>query len=215
MVFSIMDDPSLSVYGHENTDRVRGLSREDALATLALVPSLTQKIFVDHQELFVDLCGRWIVFLQAGKESSLSVLSATARVLPHAPHLIVHLEPILQDRLHGSDPQHPVNAWNYLSSRHRLDPTGLAHDQLQELLLATLRLLNFDNDTFAATISPTTLLPLLSHASRPVRYLSIRILALYLRAADSFQRALLERHLDDQAVQGAWEGKLIDYGFLT
>ena len=189
----------------------------DRLALAALDSRWTEAVFVSYENAFVDLCGRFLASLQSGSVDNLTVLSAMARVLPHAPHLAEFADAVLNQThaLAISSRDRAENPRGALLSSDSFDLTTLPEAKLVELLLATYRLLSFDNAAYAHTVSPSKLPGLLQHASRPVRYLTICILRLYLHAADYFMQTMVQRYLGSQPVEGHWEGKTIDYVFLT
>ena len=188
----------------------------EILSAAALDPANTHIIFARYDHLFVEFCGRWLSSVRAGKSHSLPVLSAVARVLPCARHLVVYLDEIIRTQLPStSDDTHRDVAWKSLSLQPDLDPAALPEHQLVDLLLTAYRLLNFDNAAFAPSIAPSKLMPLLQHSSRPVRYLAICNLRSYLHAADFFMQSMVEKHLGNDSIEGQWEGKMIDFGFLA
>ncbi|KAI9852998.1 MAG: hypothetical protein M1838_002777 [Thelocarpon superellum] len=199
---------------HATSDPAGGGSRQ-ALAAIALDPAWTQIIFLSDPNLFVDYCGHWLSAVRSHELPSLPVLSAIARVLPVAPHLAGYLDAIIHDPSVDSPTDPSNDAWVFLSPRVELDPNTLPDEQLLDLLLTAVRLLTFDNAAYARAISPVKLPWLLSHPSRSVRYLAVRLLRLYLHAADFFMEAMLQKHLGVGAVEGPWDGKTVDYAFLT
>ncbi|KAI9827912.1 MAG: hypothetical protein M1819_006855 [Sarea resinae] len=186
----------------------RGSSREylDALSAAALEPTLTITLFSYYEPLFADICGRWISLPQFTARSG-AVLATFGRILPFAPHLAAYAEALLR-RPEGDQ------LLNALSPDDGQQPM-LSDWQLQDLLLAIFRLLVFDNETFGSKLRPSKLQPLLRHECRPIRYLAVRILSLYLHAADAATKRMLDSYLGDEAVEGEWEGKDVDYGFLS
>ena len=170
----------------------------NTLAALALHPSHTSNIFTYHQSIFVEICGRWLDDPQY-RLQPLATLAALARILPVAPNLAAYAEAIL-----GRLPS--LN----ITSIH-----NSTEDELGLLLLTFHRLLLFDNRTFASYILPATLQILLRHARRYIRYLAIRVLCLYLYAADGAFIQMVRIYLGDDEVPGYWEGIAIDYTFLS
>ena len=87
--------------------------------------------------------------------------------------------------------------------------------QQKDLLLAVFRLVFFDNTTFAKLLKPARLQLLFIHEDRPIRYLAVRLLCLYVHASDAVTQTMVEKYLGHDAISGEWEGKVIDYTFLT
>ena len=170
----------------------------NALAALALLPSHTSDIFAYHEPLFVEVCGIWLDDPQY-RLKPLPILAALTRILPFAPHSAGHAKAIFQ-RL----PSLTITA-----------VSDMVEDELGLLLLVTYRLLVFDNRTFASYVLPATLQILLRHASRYIRYLAIKVLCLYLYAADRAFIQMVKIYLGDDEIPGQWEGIAIDYTFFS
>lgn len=180
----------------------------DTLSTLALDPRYTSIIFITHRDLFVEICSRWMKSLPPdGAEESLAVVAALARILPAAPYLSVYVKELLHLQQFG--------ILQVFKSRRVTALAELPHESLHSLLLALYRLLRFDNESFAAIISPAQLQLLLSHIRQDIRYLTIRIFCLYLHASDLAMEQMLKRFCSEEAIIGEWEDKMIDYAFLT
>ena len=178
----------------------------DALGLAALNPKYTKTIFTYYEPIFTDLCGRWMSHAEVSV-SSLDIVSAFARILPWTPQLAVFVEELVLKRRAG--------VFEYLSSPTGMHLQDLPHQTLHDLFLAVFRLLLFDNHTFAPAIAPLQLQFLLRHEDRCIRYLTIRILCLYLHAADAAMIKMVDQYLGDEAIEGEWEGQKIDYGFLS
>ncbi|KAL8928816.1 MAG: hypothetical protein Q9208_001594 [Pyrenodesmia sp. 3 TL-2023] len=178
----------------------------DTLAGLALQPSYLPAIFSSHQDLSVEICSRW---LEAPEviPNAISTLAAFARLIPVAPYLSPYVARLFQ--LHKSG---PLKA---LVSSNVTDILSFPQDVLGEALLALLRLLLFDNETFAYLVSPAQLQLLLSHTHRPIRYLAVRLLCLYLHASESALQEMMGKYLGEGDILGQWEGKEIDYAFFN
>jgi midasin len=178
----------------------------DALALTALNPRYTRTVFTYYEPIFTELSGRWLSYAEVSV-SSLDIVSAFARILPWAPHLAVFVEELVL--------KHRAGVFQHLSSPTGTQLQDLPHQTLRDLFLAVFRLLLFDNHTFAPAIAPLQLQFLLRHEDRCIRYLTIRILCLYLHAADAAMIRLVDRYLGEEAIEGEWEGQKIDYGFLS
>ncbi|KZF21610.1 midasin [Xylona heveae TC161] len=178
----------------------------DAISAAALDPRLTTTIFTYYEDLFADSCARWVLSTRLPEQFK-SVLSAFARILPFAPHLSVYAEELLRRR--------EGNIFAVFSANSQVDLNALQDADLQDLLLTTFRLLVHDNEIFGKRILPSKLQLLLRHTSRQVRYLAIRVLSLYLHAADAATHSMIQKYLGEDAVEGEWEGRQIDYGFLS
>ncbi|KAL8705370.1 MAG: hypothetical protein Q9201_001526, partial [Fulgogasparrea decipioides] len=178
----------------------------DTLAHLALSPSRAGKIMTTHHFLMVELCSRWL----SGPNPSSDVvdkLAALARILPVAPYLSPYVKKLLQLQKEG-----PLAA---LYFQKLSEVSEISEASLQAILLALCRLLHFDNETFADLVSPARFQLLLSHPSRPIRYLAIRVLCLYLHASDFAMQEIVGKYLGAEAINGQWEDKMIDYTFFS
>ena len=176
----------------------------NALATLALDARWTSTIFTIHEPLFVDLCSRWISTDTASE--AVAVAAALARILPFAPHLASYAEELICRQRAG--------AFHFLCSRNATQLTELSEETLHDLLLALCRLLMFNNETFASVVSPAQLQILLQHPCRSIRYLAIRVLCLYLHAADAALARMVCKYLGEAEIEGRWEDTTIDYTFF-
>lgn len=176
------------------------------LAKLSLDPAYTVQIFVKARSLFVEICGRWLDRLSS-QADAVSTLAALASILPFAPFLSVFINEIF-DRSHNGA----------VAALRSSDPTSLAdtspHD-LRITLLSILRLLYHDNKRFAILVKPSQLQVLLRHSHRPIRYLTVKILCLYLHASDATFTRLRDTYLGSEDINGQWEDKQIDYTFLS
>ena len=176
----------------------------ETLSALALDPAHTTTIIATHEPAFVEICGRW---LAASDTDSLSALAALARVLPSAPHTSAYAKALLKQRRHG--------ALEALASRKGTALQEIPEGQLHTLLLALCRLLMFDDEEFAETITPVQLQVLLRHNNLPIRYLAVRILCLYLHASDVALASMVKSYIGEDEIAGPWEDKIIDYTFFS
>ncbi|KAI4205523.1 MAG: hypothetical protein LQ350_000302 [Teloschistes chrysophthalmus] len=177
----------------------------DALAQLALSPAHTSTIFTTHHTLSVEICSRW---LSSSKFRSMSLdsLAALARILPVA----TYLSPYAERLLHMQEDGHLAR----VRSGRISEIQEIPEDSLQAILLALCRLLRFDNEAFARLVSPAQLQLLLSHTHRPIRYLAVRTLCLYLHASEFAMKEMLGKYLGEGEIRGQWEEKTIDYTFF-
>ncbi|KAL5322228.1 hypothetical protein ACEPPN_010200 [Leptodophora sp. 'Broadleaf-Isolate-01'] len=182
----------------------------DALAVAALKPELTLQLLTRYEDIFVDTSARWIGG-QSGGEQNIGVIGAFARILPLAPHLSTFLGKYMENT---SGPGHERQdariqcLWDM--------GNGLNVLELQRILLATLRLLNFNSNAFSRTISGSNIQHYLKHADRGVRYLAVRIFCQLCSASETKLEAMVEEHVGkSEAVMGDLDGQLVDYGFLS
>ncbi|PKK43818.1 hypothetical protein CI102_14758 [Trichoderma harzianum] len=183
----------------------------DAVSEAALIPSLTERIFVHFEDVFSDICARWI--LNAGNgPRRLLIASAIARILPFAPYLSTFLQ--CSARAGEEAAQGP--------SLHLVLPTldgvalGLDADALLQALLTYWRLFSFDLRTFSSLIPPEYLQSLFAHESRAVRYLAIRIFCQLFHASDFKLESLIETHVGSaNSITADFDGASVDYGFLS
>ena len=182
----------------------------DTLAQTALRPSLTLKLFTHFENIFADTCARWIS-TGAGNDQINATIEAFARILPLARHLSTYLEKLL--RITSPSSQSPLQIplrINHSNSRE------LECLNLQRLLLAVFRLLNLDKEIWGQTLSGSNIQDLLQHANRPIRYLAVRIFCILHSSSDLKLEAMIEAHVGKgEAVMGDYDGRLVDYGFLS
>ncbi|KAG8427097.1 AAA ATPase midasin [Metarhizium acridum] len=184
----------------------------DAVTQAALYPPLTERVFVHFENVFPDICARWI--LNATNESILIRTAASfARLLPFAPYLASFLR--------CTDDVSPITAQP--SSLQLLLPkfdqsslSRLDGESLLESLITAWRLLNFDFRTYSPLASASCMQTLFQHESLPVRYLAIRVFCLLLHASDFKLEALVHEHVGkEEAVTGSLDGASVDFGFLS
>jgi midasin len=180
----------------------------NVLAAAAIRPHLTSVIFASHEDIFPEICARWVSSC-AGSTAS-AVLLAFTRILPFAPYLVSVVDQQLTCRRVEAQKD---AALSFLSSLD-LESSSIPDSQLQSVLLAFFRLLHFDQALFARAISPSRLQLLFNHENRVIRYLSIRLFGLYVRAATALVQDWISRYLGEGEVAGEWEGRLINYLFL-
>ncbi|CAD6568985.1 MAG: hypothetical protein ASARMPRED_002259, partial [Alectoria sarmentosa] len=176
----------------------------ETLSALALDPARTTTIFATHEPAFVEICSRW---LAASDTDSLSALAALARVLPCAPHTSVYAKTLLK--------QTTLGTLAALTSRKGTALQEIPEGLLHTLLLALCRLLIFDNEEFAETVTPVQLQVLLRHDNLSIRYLAIRVLCLYLHASDAALVSMVKSYVGEDEIPGVWEDKIIDYTFFS
>lgn len=171
-----------------------------ALALAALEPRCTEWVFFAHEPLFVDLAARWFQF--DAQIHQFRVIEAFSRILPFAPYLRSFASQYATSQ--------PV-PFSTLAASGEL--TLLDNDDftVRSVLLSLFRLLSFDLETFSFAVSPIQLQSLFRHSDRCIRYLAIRCFCLHMHAADAATDKMLLAHMDDQPVEGKWEGLDIDY----
>ncbi|UNI14165.1 AAA ATPase midasin [Purpureocillium takamizusanense] len=185
----------------------------DAISQAALIPRLTERVFVHFEDVFPDLCARWI--LNAGNDTSrhIRISSAFARILPFAPYLSNFLTSSA-----GEAPavNHPPALRLQLPTLDESTSPSLSTESLLESLVTIWRLLSFDSRTFTSIVSLTYVQSLFVHESRAVRYVAIRIFCQLLHASDLKLENLVDAHVGkDEAVIAALDGRPIDFGFLS
>lgn len=188
----------------------------DALAAAALRPSLTTAILTYYEPLFPDLCARWLLSQKSLGTHPTNILSAFARVLPFAPYLAIFAEKLVsswEQEARADNEAH--TSFPDLSSQYSFDPGGVHTADMLDTLLTLFRLLQFDHSTFARVVSPSMLQSLFQHDSSAIRYLSIRVFCLYLRAADALTLEVVKRYTGNGEIKGDWELRVINYRFLA
>ncbi|TVY40595.1 Midasin [Lachnellula occidentalis] len=179
------------------------------LAQTALQPGLTLRAFTTFESIFADSTARWIDGSNRAIQKN-EVIEGFARILPLAPHLSTYLEKYLENT--SSDTGKPPQTSRIGSMWGQMELSTLNY---QQILLATFRLLNFDKYTFTQTISGARIQSLFTHTDRGVRYLAVRVFSQLCSASDLKLEAMIEEHLGKDAVMGDYDGKLVDYGFLS
>ncbi|OLN93953.1 Midasin 2 [Colletotrichum chlorophyti] len=185
----------------------------DAVADAALIPQLTDRIFIHFENVFPDICARW--FLNPRNQAdNRRVLASLTRILPFAPYLSELLQHVMSEDLQKTPPQGPQKLTLRFPDLSIFTPDQ--HLEILPLLLAAWRLVCFDQRTYGILVSPTHMQTLFTHKSRAVRYLAIRIFSQLLRAADSKLEALISEHVGTkEAILADFDGCEIDYGFLS
>ena len=177
----------------------------DALATLSLKPRWTDRVFAQFEPLFVDFCQRWRLETDIDF-TALEQVAALARILPLAPHLSLYAQDIACQRGLGE--------FSTIRSRNTSALSDLPEPTLCILLVTIARLLEFDNHGFESLVSPAQIQVLLNNDKTYIRYLALKILCLYLHAADAAFNTMYEKFIGTHIPLGPWEGKSIDYRFL-
>ncbi|KAL9073027.1 MAG: hypothetical protein Q9157_004900 [Trypethelium eluteriae] len=187
---------SLEKFSGRAPDLFRELMRKpnllEGITQLALDPQNTDVLLAHFKPIFADVCARW-----RSSPSHWAILGAFGRVLPFVPHLAEHAEIFLQQA--GDLSQKPP------------DFSAIGEIEAREYLLGTFRLILFDNATFGRYVHASTIQGFLSHPSKHVRYLAIRSLCLYVRAADAALENIISKHFGDEPIPGLYEGKQINY----
>lgn len=178
----------------------------NTLARLALQPSNTPAIFAVHRALAVEICGRWLRYPNS-RSSAVEIFGALSRILPAAPYLSPFVKTLSQLQREG-----PLSL---LSTKVVIATSEISSDTLQSVLLALCRLLQFDNGGFAYLVSPAQLQLLICHPHKPVRYLAVKILCLYLHASESVLQEMLGKYVEPGDLTGQWDDKIIDYKFFS
>lgn len=183
----------------------------DAVSQAALSPPLTERIFVHFEQVFPDICARWI--LNPGNEQQrIRIYSALARLLPFAPYLSSFFE----IPSHGQTSLTNSPALRLPPPKLDKDSSPTTEDALLQSLLVAWRLISFDSQNFATLTSPALLQALFHHESKAVRYLAIRVFTQLLHGSDWKLEALIQEHVGKgEAINADFDGRSIDYGFLS
>ena len=177
----------------------------DCLSQLALDPQRTASIYSTHRSLFVDICNRWILNIDA-QFPPLDVVSALSKILPLAPQLAIYVEELVFKQR--------ADVFDTLLSRMALGLSELPDIKILTVLSTMNRLLEFDNNAFATMVSPAQLQVLLHHSRLCIRYLAIRVLCSYLHAAEAVCHEMTKKYIGNGEIEGPWEDKTIDYRFF-
>ncbi|ETS75706.1 hypothetical protein PFICI_12650 [Pestalotiopsis fici W106-1] len=205
----------------------------DAVAAAALLPQASNQIFAYFEDVFADICARWLLAPQNRAQSD-EVISAFARILPFAPYLSVFLEKYLRET---SDPGESDLQRLRIISLDTPQILNLPSQTLEPILIALWRLLSFDKRTFSKLVQPSQIQVLFEHDKQPVRYLAIRVFCQLLSASDAKLEVLISKYIatdnvlaydyESQAealrtseergtsLIGDFDGQRVDYTFLS
>jgi midasin len=174
-----------------------------AIASAALDNRHTDTILTSLEPLFAEVCARWTLNTNFNL-----VIAAFGRVVPLSPHLAGYASTYFErsDNIGGLLSSSPTSG-----SDIRSQP----ENELLEALLGLFRLLFFDRRSFAKHFALSTLQNGLIHNSRPVRYLTIRVLCVFLQASDAAMEEMIAKYLGSEAIYGMWEGMSIDFRFMS
>jgi midasin len=148
--------------------------------------------------------------------SPIQLCIGLGRILPVVPHLVELAEYLLLSNL-GASPFLP----GALGLHVKFTPEevcSLNADQALEILLSLHRLLSTKHETFLALLDSATLCHLRYHPHRAVRYMAVRLLCRCLKATESAREDMLQNYgvgKHSEKILGVWEGREVDYGFLT
>ncbi|KAH0536881.1 hypothetical protein FGG08_006284 [Glutinoglossum americanum] len=184
------------------------------LAILGRDPKFTVAVFTSYEPIFVEICARWLS-MDLNAAESLAVASGFAKILPLAPHLATFVEEFLINRLRSLDAHINDGVEDSISPRSHQHSRPSINQPLMDSLLALYRILSFDTDTFSHVVSTEKMQLLFRHSKRSIRFLAIRVLCLCLRVADAAMEDMIQRHVGREAINDQWEGKEIDYLFLS
>ena len=205
----LQDQRFLGLISVEELQSLRGSSEGrylDAIANLGLNPALTQVVFVYHEDIFVEICSRWMSISRSSGGPFL-VLGALARLLPLAPQLSVFVRKVVD--------QQRAEISQAFSLRRVAGLRGDPDDSIHHDLLTIFRIQLFDNEAYSALVAPAQMQVILGQSHGPSRYLAIRILCLYLHASDRALAKMINEYIGvDTQIEGAWEDTVIDYVFL-
>jgi len=185
-----------------------------SLANASLDPAYTDLFFIQFEHLFVDICARWIDrsdenVLDISKSTPYQIVAALGRTVPFAPCLSKYAFEYLGwfRTFVGS-----IGLSEMLSESHA---HGVGREQQHiELLLGLFRLIISDA-TFGRVIELACLEESLESSSPIVRYLAVRLLCRTIHAADAATEKAIQQYVRDGNLSGTWEGRPIDYAFLS
>ncbi|EPQ62073.1 Bgt-5184 [Blumeria graminis f. sp. tritici] len=177
----------------------------DALALSALQPHLTLRLYVKYEEIFADTLARW---LTTGIPEN-QIIVAIAQILPFAPYCIAFLENYLESKIKFRGKLSFFNADE--AEIHNLETT-----ELQKILLAIWRLLNFNKYFFSTTVQFIKIQSLFKHKDLAVRFLAIRVFSQIMSAADFKLEEMNEKYIGKESiVWGDFDGMKKDIAFLS
>ena len=167
----------------------------EAITNASTDPRYTYTIFAHCENIFAHVCAT------LRNRASLATSVATlGRIVPFAPYLMPYAKQLLANERH-----------KYSSSR--------GDNEDLPFLLGLFRLLAFDWRTFKNYVKLAEINVLLQSSSRPIVYIAIRILQIYVSGADHWFEQMIKRYLGEDTpegdIDGQWDDKVIDYRFLT
>ncbi|KAK3722115.1 AAA ATPase midasin [Vermiconidia calcicola] len=167
----------------------------DAITSAALDPRYTYALFAHCEDIFAHVCASLRTH-----GSHASTIATLGRIVPFAPYLMPYAEHVLT------------------AEKYEFNESYASEDDLR-YLLGLFRLFAFDWRAIKKHIKPTEITALLQSPSRPVVYVALRILQIYLAGADHWFEQMVKRYLGEDTpesdIDGAWDDKVIDYRFLT
>ncbi|KAA8897801.1 hypothetical protein FN846DRAFT_910245 [Sphaerosporella brunnea] len=183
----------------------------ETLSRLAIHPVFSSTMLACYAPLFPELVARWPTFA-----SPAQMAVGFGGVLPVVPYLVEVTEHLLL-----AHPDRKKSIWAEFRLTAAPTPEEVCSvvrvGSAMEILLSLHRLLCFKRDAFIPLIDTVTLYHLLHHSHRAVRYMVVRILCIYLKAADAAQDEMLDKYgvgRHSETVLGPWQGREVDYGFL-
>lgn len=182
-----------------------GSAYVELISELALDPLYTSTIFAIHNDISVDICGRWLSG-QTSADRLLKIMAAIAQVLPFSGHLLAYTTHILKE-----DPEIFKNLFRL---GVLLDPSEINQEKLRTVLLNLIRLVRFDSEEFSSCISPAYLQVLFQNPDPCIRYLSIKLLSSYFSLSENHSTKLFDRYVGQEKTECFLEGKLINLKFL-
>ena len=181
------------------------LSTDENLSNLAF-SSLKEDLTIPHlyiyKNIFLDCCSRWI--LQHDSKKFVTVLHALGRIASLYPEASQLIEVFL---LRNGD---------YFNA---LLQTYQAHDpkDIELILLAYYRLIQYDKIRFERYINAQTLNSLLAHQSTIIKFLSLKVLNMLIEMAEHACELVVQNQLklSTEPILSVFEGASdVDYQFL-
>ena len=182
-----------------------GSAYVDELVELALNPIYTSTIFAIHDDISVELCGRWLSSLDY-ESRSLEVISAISQVLPFSSHLLTFAKSVLE--------KNPSIFTNLHHLDNILSTSDSDREGLRLMLLCLIRLVRFNNETFSPLISPAHLQFLLRDCDHCIRYLAAVLFCDVFLLSEHQLEDILDKCIDQEKVECSLEGKLLNLRFL-
>lgn len=183
------------------------------LASFALEEKVTIPVLISYKPIFIDIVARWIAdptveltFQNAFQNpvppiQGFYTLLALARAIPIFPDI----SPLA---VHFLSKTNIVQYFMENTDKFRERGT-------HEFLLALVRLVSHNYDIYTPFLHPSFLETLLNHSWPSVRYLAIRLIAIYLKSSDKVQEQMIQTHIKDSSITGPYEGvSQTDFYFL-
>lgn len=203
--FSYKDVPR----GFEFSNQITISDNLDNLALFALDPRTTLPVFYSYNPIFLDLVSRWIgnpAKFEQSKSTKLhgsTIFNALSRLIGVSNEIISFIEYFISE--------------NDFFKSLKDDLIAPNTQEIERVLLAFYRLISLDSHRFKQFINPSVLYSILNindEYYNVAKYLSIKILSIYLNASEASHNEMINTHLNGPIISSFENNKMFDYEFL-